>query len=88
MPQIDLENAPTVEEFVRTKNCNKFWLCPSAVSSGKISRPFYLGGCECTTGTVPDEIKQKKVRKSFGDNDTFCIIWENDEDEILPNSNF
>ena len=77
---MDLTNAPTVAEFVKCNRSTKVWLCPSLVSNGKISNPSYLSGIECTGTTIPDNLKDKKVRHSFKEEGFECIIWENDED--------
>ena len=80
MGRIDLTNAPTVQEYVEQKGCSKLWLCPSIVSNGKIGNPLYLSGLECSKNTIPDIIRNKKVRRHYQENGVECIIWENDED--------
>ena len=80
---IDAETTQTVEEFCKSKSHNRFWLCPSAVSTGKISRPVHLGGVECTSSTIPEEVKYKRVRTYFPDGEFICVIWENDEDHNI-----
>ena len=71
----------TVEEYVSKHNYAKLWLCPSLVSDGKISRNPLMQGLECTRTTIPNDIRNKKVRITFNDGGTCCIIWENDDDK-------
>lgn len=78
---IDLTNAPTVLEYVKEHDYSRLWLCPSIVSNGKISNPPWMYGYECTQNTIPDEIKNKKVRRHYKENNVDCIIWENDDDK-------
>ena len=77
---IDLQNAPTLGEYIKTHKYPKIWLCPSLVSDGRIKRNPLWDGIDCTPSTIPSELKDKKVRKTFNDCGTHCIIWENDED--------
>lgn len=78
---IDLTNAPTVQEYVKEHHYTKLWLCPSIVSNGKIGNPSWMSGYECSAGTIPPEIRDKKVRKHYKENNIVCIIWENDDDK-------
>ena len=77
----DLTNAPTVEEYVKENGYTKLWLCPSAVSTGRIGIEPIFRGYECSASSIPEKIKTKKVRKHFRENGVHCIIWENDEDK-------
>lgn len=71
----NLDEALSVEEFVKQRNLNKLWLCPHEVSNGKVVNPPWLAGFECSPSTIPDEIKDRKVVKHFKENSTLCIIW-------------
>lgn len=77
----DLTNALTVEEYAQIKGYTRLWLCPSILSNGKIGNPPYLGGLECSTSTIPAEVRNKKVEKVFKEGSLQCIIWHNDEDK-------
>lgn len=76
----DVTTSPTVEEYVKEHDCSKVWVCPHLVSNGRIGNPTYLGGVECTSSTIPEPVKSKKVRKVFKQDGFLCIIWQNDED--------
>lgn len=71
----------TVSEFISTNKVSKLWLCPNRVSSGKLSIDPLLQGYECTSTTVPIELRDKEIDKHFIENKTECIIWHN-EDEV------
>ena len=77
----DLENALTVEQYIKQKGITgKVWVCPHLVSNGKIGNPDYLTGVECTTSSIPEIVKCKKVREHFREDNFECIVWQNDED--------
>jgi hypothetical protein len=77
----DVENALPVEQYIKQKGLTgKVWMCPHAVSNGKIGNPDYLSGIECTVSTITPELKQKKVISFFREDRFNCIVWYNDED--------
>lgn len=77
----DLSTALTVAQYVKQKGLSgKVWICPNAVSNGKIGNPDYLSGLECTVSTIPEVIRNKKVYRHFREDNYECIVWYNDED--------
>ena len=68
----------TVLQIVQECNQNRLWLCPHSVTSSSFQLHAYLKGFECTKSTLPDELKDKVVKKIFMDSGILCIIWEND----------
>ena len=77
---IDLSSALTVEQHVKQKSCHRLWLCPSAVSTGRVDIDPIFRGLECSASTIPEPLKTKKVRTRFREANMECIIWENDQD--------
>lgn len=80
---IDLTNAPTVAEHVKRCSYSKIWLCPSIVHTNRIDPGPLLKGIECSKSTIPEPLKDKLVRRRFAENNTECIIWENDNEQAL-----
>ena len=71
----------TLSEYVKLHKYPKLWICPHSVSDGRIKRNPLWQGIECTPSTIPDELKDKKVYRTFNDCGTHCIIWYNDENK-------
>lgn len=67
----------TVENIISKDIHNKIWLCPHEVLNSTFERNPLLQGIECTRGTVPKELLDKSVDKTFVDNGFLCIIWRN-----------
>ena len=76
----DIEVASTVLEHAKSKGCNRLWLCPHAVSTGRVDISSIFRGLECSTSTIPEELKNKKVWTHFKEDNMECIIWYNDLD--------
>ena len=71
----------TVSQYIKQKGLTgKVWTCAHLVSNGKIGNPEWYYGIECTTSTVPAEIRDKKVMRFFKEGGFNCFIWFNDED--------
>lgn len=71
----------TVSQYIKQKGVvGKIWLCPHLVSNGKIGNPSTLTGFECTSSSIPEDIKQKRVWTHFREGGFECIVWYNDED--------
>lgn len=85
MFNLDLEHALTVEEHARRKGNNKIWLCPHIVHNPRFNPVPILHGFECTLSTIPNPIKNKKVRKSWREDGFECIIWHNEDDNLVIN---
>lgn len=77
---IDIETASTVLEHAKSKGCNRLWLCPHAVSTGRLDISPIFRGLECSASTIPEELKNKKVWSRFKEDNMECIIWYNDTD--------
>lgn len=73
----DITEKITVEEYVNKNKLRKLWLCPNLVNSGKIVNGPTLSGLECTSSTIPSELKTKEVTRHFKEDNTDCLIWRN-----------
>lgn len=73
----------TVQEKADQTKYNKIWLCPHLVFTDKIDAGPLLTGIDCTKSTIPVELKDKNVTKSFVESSIQCIIWENDDEESI-----
>ena len=71
----------TVKEFCNHhKHDSKgFWLCPSICKNMTITPRLYEYGIDYqNVGSIPNELLEKEVIKTFRENGVICIIWEND----------
>lgn len=76
-----INNSPTVSQYLKQHGISgKVWLCPNAVSNGRIGNPDYLTGVECTVSSIPSEVKDKHVWNHFREGGFECIVWYNEED--------
>ena len=69
----------TLTEYLKQHKYSKIWLCPDIVSDGRIKRNPLWQGIDCTPSTIPEELKEKEVVRTFNDCGSHCIIWKNDE---------
>lgn len=76
-----LVDAPTVIELVKRKGLTKLRLCPHMVSNGRINNPEWLSGYDCTSYTIPEEVKNRKVVHHHKELKCDYIVWYFDEDE-------
>ena len=67
----------TVREILSKFDHSKIWLCPHEVSDSTFERNPLLKGIECTRTTVPKELLDKSVDKTFVESGFLCIIWRN-----------
>lgn len=80
----------TVQECANQSVYPKIWLCPNLTTSGNLSISPLKSGYECSKGTIPKEIQDKKVCKHFAEDSMTCIIWEHipfvDGKYVIPES--
>ena len=74
---MDPKEFKSVASLAKEKGVSKVWLCPRLVTNTSFNRPSYLAGIECSVNSIPEEIKERRVTRYFHENNTLCIIWEN-----------
>ena len=71
----------TVQEFCNQHKHNKagYWLCPHLCRNMNISpRPYECGIDYQNVGSIPKELLDKEITKTFREDGVICIIWRND----------
>ena len=71
----------TVKEFCNQHKYDSkgFWLCPSICKNMTITPRLYEYGIGYQNGSsIPNELLEKEVRKTFREDGVICIIWENE----------